>query len=662
MSAICGIFNLAGNTINPKFSLSLMEELGRYEADLSGTWTEGPVFMGCYTQFITPESINEKLPYHDLSSNITITADAIIDNRAELFAKLALKENNCAGIPDSLLILKAYQKWGKECPSQLIGDFAFAIWDGNAGELFCSVNHTGNRTFYYYLSPKMFAFSTLAKPLLAAGEIEKKYCDEWICDFLSIPSVIHQLDSELTIYKDILLLPAAHTLTVSQKGTVKKAYWEVEKQPELKLKSDEEYEEAFRYVLGQAVSCRLRSIKPVGVMLSGGLDSTSVACIAANELRKSGRFLQGFSSIPMEGYLNKLPSRRIADETPFIEAVREHSGNIDVTYCRFSDKHPLSDIERFISVFEQPYKIVENLFWIDGILAQAKDRGIGIMLTGGMGNTTISYGLFRQCIISLMRCGKWQTMISEINAYARLKKIPHRKIMVDLIKYFLPYDLAQAWYRMRTPHWDAPFQLSPINPQFADQMAGRERFKRYKYDPFYIKKMDSFEYRKMMLSPSHLSHLAGIYTKIALSHNLVLRDPTMDIRVIEFCFSVPEEQYIRNGKERYLLRRAMEGILPDKVRLNDRVRGQQSADLVQRLQPLEQEIKEEVRNIGWSDQEKKYLDIERIRRKMNQVNLTKDPAFHDYDLRMLLRSIIFSRYLRQEERDGKASQVSKFLG
>jgi asparagine synthase (glutamine-hydrolysing) len=194
-------------------------------------------------------------------------------------------------IPDSGLIAQAYRKWGRECPVILVGDFAFAIFDGNRKEIFCAVDHTGNRTLYYYSSPKVFAFATLIKPLFALGEVSRKYSEEWICDFLSIPSVMHQIDSELTLYRDILMLPAGHSLTIGKDRIIKKAYWTVGKQKELRLKSDQEYEEALRHILGQAVKSRLRSKKPVGIMLSWGLDSASIACLAAEELKKKNKKL-----------------------------------------------------------------------------------------------------------------------------------------------------------------------------------------------------------------------------------------------------------------------------------------------------------------------------------------------------------------------------------
>ncbi len=648
MSAICGIYNLDGKYINTEITTSLMNASGIYAADAADSWQNAELFFGCHLQHHTPESLKEKLPYFDSMADMAITADAILDNRAELFNQLNIHQKDRASIPDSVLILKAYQKWNKECPQHLLGDFAFAIWDGKAQQVFCSVDHTGNRTLYYYQSSKVFIFSTLIKPLFSSGDIKKQYSDPWICDYLSIPAVTHQLDSELTIYKDVLLLPAAHTLTVSQQGVRKKAYWQVTRKKPLKLKTDQEYEEAFRDILGRAVSCRLRSNKSVGIMLSGGLDSASVACIAAHELQKSGRTLQSFSSIPIKEYHNSLPANIIADETPFIEAIREACDNIQVSYCRFEGQHSLSDTDRLLAVLEQPYKILENLFWIDGILGQARDKNVGVMLIGGAGNITISYGIFTQCILSLWRSGKWIRLIKEIKAYSQLKKINPMRIAVNLSKALFPYEMQKAWYKKRNHNWDMPLQLSPINPEFAGQMGASQRFKKFGYDPFYIEQLDSYEYRRMMLAPFNLSHLASIYTKISLANNIIMRDPTLDKRVIDFCMSVPDEQYIRNGQDRNLLRRAMQGVLPDAVRLNTRT-GQQSADFIQRLQPLEQAIITEARQIGRLEIERKYMDIARIHKKAARIRLGNEDTAQTGDIRMLLRSIIFSRYLNIED-------------
>jgi asparagine synthase (glutamine-hydrolysing) len=188
--------------------------------------------------------------------------------------------------------------------------------------------------------------------------------------------------------------------------------------------------------------------------------------------------------------------------------------------------------------------------------------------------------------------------------------------------------------------------LSPINPDFAGRAAVAERFSQFFFDSF--KQLDSYETRQKLLSPAAFSHLGVISTKFGLAHQLAWRDPTMDRRVIEFCLSVPEGQYVRGGRERHLIRRAMAGIIPDKVLLNETVRGAQAADWTQRLEPVWTELKAEIAQIGMLAAEREYLDIAKIQRELERFSTLGDAAANDYSLRMLVRSLIFSRFLRQD--------------
>jgi asparagine synthase (glutamine-hydrolysing) len=636
MSAICGIYYYDGRLAAPETGAALLREFGVYHADDTGAWHSGSVFFGCRAQQVTPETVGEILPFHDGQTGLTITADAIIDNRAGLCDQLRIEPVRRDNLPDSRLILLAYQKWGQDCPKYIFGDYAFVIWDEKRQHMFCAADPTGTRAFYYYLSGGLFAFSTLLKPLLILPEVAKKYSETWIADFLAIPAVMHQLDPALTLYDHVYLLSAGHTMTVGTGGARKQVYWQVERQPELKLSSDAEYEEAFREVLGEAVRCRLRSTHQVGVMMSGGLDSTAVACLAARELAKSGRRLPAFSAVPMSGYRDWLPSGWIADETPYIEAVREFHGNIDVTYCRAEGKHPLSGTDRLLAVLEQPYKILENLFWLDDILTSAQERNVGVILTGGAGNATISWGERLPYLLSLYRSGRWLRLFRECWSAARTQRRPLRAL----------YRLSR---QLMFASEERPFKihsLSPINPDFAGRAAVAERFSQFFSDP--LKLLDSYEARQDLLSPEGFSHMGIIDTKLGLAHQMAWRDPTMDRRVIEFCLSVPEDQYVRDGRERHLIRRALAGIIPDKVLLNETVRGVQAADWAQRLEPIWTELKEEILKIGELAAEREYLDIAKIQRELLRFGTLGDAAANDYSLRMLVRSIIFSRFLRQD--------------
>jgi len=646
MSTICGIYYSDGRHIAPETGAAMIRELGIYHTDATGTWQDGQVFLGCLVKHITPESVREILPYHDAVTGLTITADAIIDNRAELFDKFGIDHSRRDVMPDSLLILQAYRKWGRDCPKYLVGDFAFVIWDKRQQELFCAVDHTGTRAFYYYWSTGFFAFSTLIKPLFVLPEITKEHNETWIADFLAMTSNMHQLDPELTLYKHIYLLPAGHMLAIRPDGIKKQVYWQAERQSELKLNSDGDYFEAFREILGEAVRCRLRSIRPVGVMMSGGLDSTTVACIAARELAVSGRMLRAFSAVPMPGYRDWLPAYKLADETPYIEAVREHTGNIDVTYCRSEGKHALSDTNRLLVMLEQPYKVVANFFWIDSIMAAAREHNIGVMLNGDSGNLTISWGEFSPFLLSLLRSRQWFLFLRESRAISKR----YRQPLVGLFQLYstlLPYSIYK--YLNILKEHKKPQDFSPINPEFANRTFVQERLRRFGYDSTSINRLDSYEIRKKQLSPNLFTHIGVINTKQSLASGIASRDPTLDKRVIEFCLSLPETQYVRRGRCRFIIRQAMRGILPDMVRLNDTVRGKQNADLAQRLQSCWPELTAEIRNIGTRDDECKYLDVAKIHKTLAQMSVLRDDAADDPNLLMLLRSLVFSRFLKYEE-------------
>lgn len=654
MSAICGIVYKTGQMISPHLATSIMAGFDQFSFDKTGTWQDSFVFFGCRLQWVTPESEWEELPYADTMANLVITADAIIDNRTELFDRLGISYDRRKWMTDSQLILQTYQKWGEACPEYLAGDFAFAIWDSHKQTLFCARDHTGNRTLYYYDDDNVFAFATLIRPLFSVSEIaaRKKLNKLWLADFLANPAVGHQLDPELTIYEPVVQLAPGTSRTLTQKGFSKREYWRVEKLGEFRLKSDTEYEEAFRAVLLEAVRCRMRSIKPVGVMMSGGLDSTSVACMAAAELRKTGQRLKVFSALPLQEYADYLPPSRVADESEYIEAVRKHTGNIDVFYDRSEGKHSLSDVARFLALLEQPYKIVENLFWLDQLTERAGREGIGILLNGQMGNATISWGNADIYQASLLRQGHWRQTVKELYDYSQTNDVNLLRRLAGAAFMQLPRELRIVIKRhIRKTAGRAAQSLSLLNPELAQQVGMEQRMQRFGLDPYFLAVSDSVEARKKLLNLRAFNHLGVITTKRSLGSGVVSRDPTADKRLIEFCIQVPDSQWVRGGNERYLLRRAMQELLPDKVRLNTAVRGKQSADFVQRLMPVWQNILQEAAAIRNSPLCRYYLDMMKIEENIRIIG--NKPLLYQRDeenagIRLLVRAIICKRFLVAE--------------
>lgn len=155
MSAIAGIYYLDGQPVDPADLGRMLETLAHRGSDRVGVWSEGHIGFGHRMLWTTPESLQEQLPLVNQTGDLAIAADARIDNRDELIAALGLMDRPSDKITDSQLILAAYEKWGDRCPEKLLGDFAFAIWDGRSQRLFCARAPMGVKPFYYYRSSRL---------------------------------------------------------------------------------------------------------------------------------------------------------------------------------------------------------------------------------------------------------------------------------------------------------------------------------------------------------------------------------------------------------------------------------------------------------------------------------------------------------------------------
>ena len=270
MSGICGAWTLDGSVTDLGPVLTLLERRG---PDGTRHWKEGGVALGHTLLATTPEALVEKLPLTDLTSGCTITADVRLDNRETLMAELGLTRE-ARTIGDGELILRAYLKWAEDCPKQLLGDFAFAIWDPRAQKLFCARDHMGMRQFNYCHVPgELFTFATEDTALLAVDRVPKTLNEDRIADLIVD---LECVNTTSTFFAHVHRLPAAHTLVVEASRYIIRRYWTLRPPTPLRLASDDLYAAAFLKIFTEAVRCRLRSAGGVGAMLSGGLDSSSI--------------------------------------------------------------------------------------------------------------------------------------------------------------------------------------------------------------------------------------------------------------------------------------------------------------------------------------------------------------------------------------------------
>ncbi|WP_121610113.1 lasso peptide isopeptide bond-forming cyclase [Mesobacillus foraminis] len=644
MSAIAGIINFNKEPINRDYSLNMMKALEKFPADDIRVFQKDNAFLGCHAQWITPESIGEPLPFYDSERQCAITADAIIDNRDELFEKLQVDRTKRKTMPDSQLILLAYYKWGEESPKHLVGDFAFMIWDEREQKLFGARDFSGARMLYYFKNQHHIAFSTTIKPLLTLPYIKKELNEQWLAEFLAIVGMIDVADASQTVYKNIDQVPPSHSFTIVNGKVNFKQYCTLVSEGKLKLKSDDEYIEAFQHVFQQAVSSRLRTHRGIGAQLSGGLDSGSIVSFAVKELRKEGKQLHTFSYIPPRDFYDFTPPQLLPDETPLIKATVKHVGGISDHYCDFEGRDSYTEIDSFLEMMEMPYKFFENSFWLKGMFEKAQEKGMGVLLNGGRGNMSISWGSAMDYYALLLKRLQWIRLAKELNQYSRnvggnrLRRLPYiSRVAFPIIDKVFP----------TANHYEFP---PLINPDFADRTQVFTKLKDFGMDESgWFSSNSIFKQRKSHFEEVfHWNASNTLAAKSSLMHSVWKRDPSNDIRVIRYCLSLPEDQYVHNGLDRALIRRATKGYLPDQIRLNQRVRGVQGADWVHRMAPKWDDFRKEVQQLKNNSVLLELIDKKVINESLTKVG-DRANAVHATDphYKMLMRSIIVSRYIKK---------------
>ena len=561
-------------------------------------WHAGPVGLGHCALHTTPEAAEAEQPLADHSGRFVLTADARIDNRAELVSALDWADRPMASISDAELILGAYKKWGQECPEHLLGTFAFALWDDCDQHLFCARDRLGVRPFYYHRSADgTFAFGTEIKALLFLDVVPNEINEVRIADFLAKTST----DTETTFYRDILRLPPAHILRIDRRGSMQlRRYWTLDPQRETHLPNDEAYEQRFLELFTDAVRDRLRTNAPVGIMLSGGLDSSSVACVARDLLAQEGQLpLNTFS-----GVFPDLPpeEREIADESEYLDAL-EAQGGFKMHRIALDKVSPLQNIESVIWHLDRP-PFICNVYLRDTLFRRARNEGIRVFLDGTEGDVTVSYGVAYLAELLLDR--KWKKLETEMSALAtrhgstvsrlfNARLAPFMNMQAQQNPWgFLTQDLGrmsqlsgQSRARLLWHHALRPRMSQPVL-KFIDRLRGRDRadkprfpiisrdlLERTRFPERLADQRPDFNPQSFSARYKHwssLHHDAGSIAVILeeVSHLAAMRGgehahPFYDVRLIEYCLSLPPEQKLQQGWTRSILRRAMEDILPTKI-------------------------------------------------------------------------------------------------
>ncbi|MDM9379608.1 lasso peptide isopeptide bond-forming cyclase [Chlorogloeopsis sp. ULAP01] len=561
MSGIVGVYYLDGQSVDHQKLGQMVDIIAHRGPDNAGIWIDGCVGLGHRMLWTTPESLLEKLPYH--TGDLTITADARIDNRDELICALELNDYPAEKVTDSQLILAAYEKWGKQCPEHLLGDFAFAIWDRRKQILFCARDHFGVKPFYYYSSAQAFVFGSEIKAIFCLPDVPRQINEVRIGDYL----VSMFEDTTITFYQDILRLPPAHRMIVSCEGIKLESYWSLNPNHELRLGSDEEYAAKFRELFSEAVRCRMRSAYPLGTMLSGGLDSSSITCTARKILEEEGgSVLPTFSAI-----FDKVSE---CDERAYINPVLAQGG-MKPHYVCADQISPL--IDSLFKHLDEPL-FAFNLYLNRSIYKVAQQQGVRIILDGFDGDSTVSHGVSYLNELAINK--RWFSLIQQLKGFAKNFNYSFWQLLWQylwkyefepIIRKYKPLRIGQRVWQalqrrvMRTSgSANQPTWSTILNPDFVERVGLKERRKSLNKLFLYSQENQRAQHY-YSLARGVMPYTLEVLDKAAAEFGIELRFPFWDKRLVEFCLSVPGEQKIHQGWTRMVMRRGMAGILPQEV-------------------------------------------------------------------------------------------------
>jgi asparagine synthase (glutamine-hydrolysing) len=472
-------------------------------------------------------------------AGIVLIWDGRLDNRPELISKL--REQIRTDASDADVVAACYRSWGLECFAALLGDWALAIWDCATRSLVLAKDFIGTRQLYYRIEKNQVTWSTVIEALLRPRSDPPEFNFEYLAGCLSfLPA------AELTPYKDVFSVPPSSFVRIQDGRLITTKYWDFSPSKTIRYRSDSEYETHFLEVFRESVRRRLRAGAPVLAELSGGMDSSSIVCVA-DGLEGSGK--EGCSILETISYYSS--TEPDWDEKPYfvkVEQMRGHSGShINVGPCGFFRFEFDSSRTAFVPG-ARPSTLADVK-----IASFMKSIGSRVLLSG-LGGDEFMGGVPTPVpeIADLLRSGNFREMAHKLKVWAIALRKPWLHLFAETVRDFLPKSLAA----IPSTEAPAPWIRTEFAKRYRQALLGYpSRITLFRSPPSFQHNLQTVEALRRTLAWSPLS------AKMLCER----RYPYLDRTLLEFLFAIPREQLVRPGQRRSLMRRALRGIVPPEI-------------------------------------------------------------------------------------------------
>lgn len=553
MSGVAGIIHFDGRPVEPGQIEAMTAAMAHRGPDGITHWRQGAVALGQCMLRTTPESLEEHLPLANGDGSLMLVMDGRVDNYEDLRRKLLGRGAALRSRADAELVLRAYEVWGEDCVQHIVGECVFFVWDARRRTLFAGRDAAGTRHFYYHVGNGWLAFASEIKGLLALPQIKRRLNDSRVLDYL-VPEF--DRDDEVgTFWQGIVRLPAGHALRTSADGVKTWRWWHPGELSEQKFASMAECTEAFMDQLRVAVRCRLRSIKPVGAMLSGGLDSSSIVGLISKKFRDQlSEPLQTVSLIrdDRENCLDWHSVDAIVQADSWLRPMVLASSVVDDL---------LQELLAMAATLDEPFGLSHGLPYHLAYRAAAAG-GCNVMLDGMAGDvhfysfhTSLQRLMARGDAVGLMRLGQaWRRQ--GFTGYARTA-------LRAALAHLAPEGLRRhvRLWRQKKAALEGDFAklhppLAALTLQEKRQWAAARSSK-----PAGTASDLARHFTAGLISFGHET-----YGPLAMAQGVEPRSPFSDKRLIEFSVRMPEQAKLADPWYKHALRVGTAGMLPEATR------------------------------------------------------------------------------------------------
>jgi asparagine synthase (glutamine-hydrolysing) len=513
---------------------TLLGEFVARPAETSGEVLDGCLVMAYRGDRITFEEDSEVQPFQHLS--YTLTFDGRLDNREELATILGL--TRLQEVPDPVIVLKAYVMFGETIFGKLIGEFALSLWCKTTRTLLFARSTCGARPLYYTLTNCTLYWSSDFAHLVRTSGVDLDVNEAYVLEFLlSQPSTKH------TPLTKVDVVPANSFIRLENgRVTHRSQLWDPSRLGTLQYRSDAEYEEQCREKLTEAVRVRVRAKPPVFAELSGGLDSSSIVLTADQVLKSENQPTEQLRTLSFV-----YEESQTVDERKFIRLVEERRGFATLFVGEKAQRFTLGLENPEFSGLPNPMHCTPGRYSTFATLM--KEHKARVLLTGLGGDHLFwSAPEGAPLVADALRTGNLLRAHRESRTWSRAASVPYLQL---LISQALPMALGSSYQPDEPPKWLGPRARKSIFGR-TPELLGEQP------------KCASPSRRAQLFSVDNLFRTVGVgyfneYSDIYVSHPYTHRP------LVEFCLGVPLSQFLREGRTRSLMRRALVDLLPPRI-------------------------------------------------------------------------------------------------